>query len=79
MAEYGLIDGSGNVLPVRDDIAGGDQDEPEEKQPETPAGPGLFRVEVPLSGGRKAVLALPDDVTGPDVAKICAVLTAYTA
>jgi hypothetical protein len=37
----------------------------------------MSRVEVPLANGRKAIVALPDDVTEADTKKICAILTAY--
>ena len=85
LAEYGLIDGNGNVLQVRDDAGptgneGDDEDQGEaRRQDEAPSGPGLFRVEVPLGSGRRAVLALPEDLTSADTTRICAVLAAYTA
>lgn len=90
LAEYGLIDGNGNVLPVRDGPveARADADgEGDDDVDEIPAGPkgagmsaaGLFRMEVPLGAGRKAVLALPDDLSAADTRKICAILGAYAA
>lgn len=83
LSEYGLIDGNGNVLSVRDDAAD-EQDQPDEvDQPEAaqnvPAGPSVFRVEVPLADDRLAVVALPREVRPGDIKRICAVLTAYTA
>lgn len=83
LADYGLIDGNGNLLPVRDDGQGAAatkeaaSDERDDEGPDVPAGPNLFRVEVPLGSGRKAILALPDDLVAADTAKICAVLNAY--
>jgi hypothetical protein len=89
LADYGLIDGNGNLLPVRDDASNGadapdDEDEAIElgppagaKAPSMPTSPGTSRVEVPLANGRKAIVALPDDVTEADAKKICAILTAY--
>lgn len=84
LSEYGLIDGNGNVLSVRDD-AGDDAEQPDEgdqpaaKQQDVPAGPSVFRVEVPLADDRLAVVALPREVRPGDIKRICAVLTAYTA
>jgi hypothetical protein len=82
LADYGLIDGNGNVLPVRDDDRRSDEAQPSEQPdpaaaPDVPAGPGLFRVEVPLGPGRRALLALPEDLTEADTKRICAVLSAY--
>jgi hypothetical protein len=88
MTEYGLIDGNGNVLPVRDGPVDARADADEEADddadvadPKMPALPtiGMFRMEVPLGTGRKAVLALPDDLTAADTKKICAILGAYAA
>ena len=36
-----------------------------------------LRVEVPLKGGRRAVIALPEDVTAADTKAICAILGTY--
>jgi hypothetical protein len=89
LADYGLIDGSGNLLPVResdsqrtedaeDSGAEGVESHSGAMAPASPTpGPGMSRVEVPLANGRKAVVALPDDVTEADAKKICAILTAY--
>lgn len=87
LSDYELIDASGNLLPVRDDggaSAPADEDEGDDqvalagaKSPSLPAAPGSFRVEVPLANGRKAILALPEDVSEADTKKICAVLNAY--
>jgi hypothetical protein len=90
LSDYGLIDGSGNLLPVRDELsapASRDDEEDDEDQVETAApasksasvlsGPGVFRVEVPLANGRKAIVALPEDVSEADTKKICAILNAY--
>lgn len=81
LADYGLIDGNGNLLPVRDE-GPTDLQEPlsaeADDMPEIPPGPGLFRVEVPLGSGRRAVLALPEDLDARDTARICSVLNAYT-
>jgi hypothetical protein len=87
LSDYGLIDGSGNLLPVRDAAtlpvpeADDDDDEqvasPSAQSATVPSGPGSFRVEVPLASGRKAILALPDDLSETDTKKICAVLNAY--
>jgi hypothetical protein len=90
LSDYGLIDSSGNLLPVRDDpsaTAGAAHDDdaddddveatPAAKAANVPSGPGSFRVEVPLANGRKAILALPEDITETDTTKICAVLKAY--
>jgi hypothetical protein len=83
-----LIDASGNLLPVRDDESDGREgdDDPEDedqvattgaKVPTMPTGPGMSRVEVPLANGRKAIVALPDDLSEADAKKICAILNAY--
>jgi len=91
LADYELIDGSGNLLPVRDggapaserDEEGEEDDDqgeiatPAAKTPTLPTGPGMSRVEVPLANGRKAIIAMPDDVSEADTRKICAILTAY--
>jgi hypothetical protein len=79
LLDFGLIDESGNVLPVRDDdhVEEGEQRREAETVPDVPAGPGIFRVEVPLGPGRRALLALPEDIGAADTAKICAVLAAY--
>jgi len=90
MTEYGLIDGNGNVLPVRDGPvdarADADEDGDDEAQDDVtpapkggsvPVAAGMFRVEVPLGPGRKAILALPDDLGAKDTTRICAVLAAY--
>jgi hypothetical protein len=89
LSDFGLIDPSGNLLPVREDGSVGardddeqdDDDQPEAASPKAPSmpvtGPGMSRVEVPLANGRKAIVALPDDVTEADTKKICAILTAY--
>lgn len=90
LTEFGLIDGNGNVLPVRDDEApekprderrderdddgGGDED-----VTDLPKGPGRQRLEVALRDGRKAVLVLPDDLTTVDTRKIAALLNALAA
>ena len=47
------------------------------KVPGIPNALGSFRVEIPLANSRKAILALPDDITEADATKICAVLKAY--
>lgn len=83
LMEYGLIDQAGNLLPVRDDEVtsqvetsphkADDTDEDSEPGPET----GLFRVEIPLGAGRRAVLHLPDDFAQPDARRVNAVLRAY--
>lgn len=85
LTEFGLIDGNGNVLPVRDDQPsdtpprderdddGGDDGADE---PDLPKGPGRQRLEVALRDGRKAVLVLPDDLTKADTRKIAALLDA---
>jgi hypothetical protein len=88
LSDYGLIDGSGNLLPVRETpapvVAADDGDDemaeaaaPSSKAASVPSGPGSFRVEVPLANGRKAILALPEDITEADTNKISAVLKAY--
>jgi hypothetical protein len=89
LSDYRLIDGSGNLLPVRDDASAtaapdedGDDEEdveaaPSAKAPTVPSGPGVFRIEVPLANGRRAIVALPEDVSAADTTKICAILTAY--
>lgn len=83
LTEYGLIDGNGNVLSVRDDAAAEQDRVDESEQPEetqdVPAGPSVFRVEVPLADNRLAVVALPREIRPGDIKRICAVLTAYTA
>jgi hypothetical protein len=89
LSDYGLIDGSGNLLPVRDD-AGESQDDATNLDDDADLavqpsrrpkdeGPGMFRVEVPLADGRRAVLALPEDINEADKTKICLVLGAYAA
>jgi hypothetical protein len=40
--------------------------------------PGLFRVEIPLGPGRRAVALLPEDITPADARRIAAVLRAFT-
>lgn len=84
LLDYGLIDASGNVLPVRDDggrmAEGRSEDEGGESADNAvvlPSAPGLFRVEVPLGPGRRALLALPEDISEADTKRICAVLAAY--
>jgi hypothetical protein len=83
LSEYGLIDGIGNLLPVRNEPSqtkGPDNEESEDlgaASAKLPTGVGVFRVEVPLGAGRKAVLALPEDLGEADKNKICAVLGAY--
>ncbi len=90
LSDFGLIDATGNLLPVRDGPAaaargtddGADDGETKAatdgaKVPSIPSAPGSFRVEIPLANGRKAILALPDDITEADATKICAVLKAY--
>jgi hypothetical protein len=79
LADYGLIDGNGNVLPVRDEPIARDDESDAPEAAEASELPGSFRVEVPLGSGRKAVLALPEDLSASDTSKICAVLAAYTA
>lgn len=93
LAEYDLIDSNGNVLQVRDgpvdaradadvdgdDTAQDDEPMPASKGPSMAPVAGMFRVEVPLGTGRKAILALPDDLSAADTKKICAVLGAYAA
>ena len=87
LTEYGLIDGNGNVLPVRDDQpseASRDDRDPDEAddeadEPDLPKGPGRQRLEVALRDGRKAVLVLPDDLTVADTKKVTALLTALAA
>jgi hypothetical protein len=86
LADYGLIDGHGNVLPVRDEPAAprpdadpADEDAAEEPALPLPKGQETFRVEVPLADDRLAVVALPREVRPGDIKRICAVLTAYTA
>jgi len=49
---------------------------PSAKAPTVPSGPGVFRIEVPLAR-RRAIVALPEDVSAADTTKICAILTAY--
>jgi hypothetical protein len=79
LLDFGLIDESGNVLPVRDEEAAEAEEQatPEAGASAMPSGPGIFRVEVPLGPGRRALLALPEDIGAADTAKICAVLAAY--
>ena len=88
LSDYGLIDAIGNILPVREGPGGGPAERDEDEAPEdvssrsgkvkdVPTGPGVFRVEVPLGSGRKAILALPEDLTPQDKDKICAILNAY--
>jgi hypothetical protein len=86
LAEYALIDGNGNLLPVREDAADAkreeDDDDGQDEQasplaPSIPPAVGMSRVEVPLGAGRKAIIALPDDLTQADKTKICAILEAY--
>jgi hypothetical protein len=89
LSDYELIDASGNLLPPRDGAgapsapSNEDEDEdltnatPSKKAPDVPAGPGSFRVEVPLGPGRKAILALPEDISSADTTKICAIINAY--
>lgn len=81
LAEFDLIDQNGNLLPVRDDgpesPTATAPSEREDQEAEEDTAPGRFRVEVPLGPGRRAVLALPDDLTRQDTQRICAVLAAY--
>lgn len=83
LADYGLIDASGNVLRIRDadEAASESQQSAEDEldaKADVPSGPGIFRVEVPLGPGRRALLALPEDITAADTTRICAVLAAYS-
>jgi len=85
LAEFGLIDSSGNlveVLPKPDaDSAGLPVGERPEAIPTIGpmSVPGSFRVEIPLSAGRKAAMTLPDDLSEADVARIRAVLRGYVS
>lgn len=80
LVEYGLLDQAGNVLPVRDDEAPDVATEPPGGTADTSDAShegGLFRVEIPLGPGRRAVLHLPEDVGAADARRISAVLRAY--
>jgi hypothetical protein len=79
LAEYGLIDQAGNVLPVREGEAD-DFRQPatvDESEGERETLQNLFRVEIPLGSGRRAVVNLPEDLTASDIRRISAVLKAY--
>ncbi len=83
LEEFDLIDANGNLLPARDDEGASEESLVEDDaaitgEPRIPTGPGLFRLEVPLAEGRRALLALPEDIAAADTKKICAVLAAYT-
>jgi hypothetical protein len=80
LTDYGLIDGAGNVLPVRDEIAVAPSDADLEQSSNAlgiATEPGLFRVEIPLGPGRRAVALLPEDITAADARRIAAVLRAF--
>lgn len=81
LSDYGLIDGAGNVLPVRDEaqapppaVDSGQDLSPTPIESEA----NLFRVEIPLGPGRRAVVVLPDDIAATDVRRITAVLRGFT-
>jgi hypothetical protein len=85
LSEYGLIDGKGTLLSVRDlpvieapsDEQAGDGEEADE--PNTKVGAGNQRLEVSLRDSRKAVLIVPNDLTTADTKKIGAILNALAA
>jgi hypothetical protein len=88
LAEYGLIDANGNLLPVRDEPAdeapsdeqaNDDDDDGNIDEPNPKTGAGNQRLEVSLSDGRKAVLIVPNDLTKADTKKISAILSALSA
>ncbi len=86
LADYGLIDGNGNVLSVRDEPvvdapadARGDDDQVSDDNEDMGRATGRQRLEVALRDGRKAVLNLPDDLTVADTRKISALLNALAA
>lgn len=83
LSDYGLIDGSGNVLSVRDE-APPSSAEDQSIEPSSSedgigdtSGSARFRLEVPLGNGRRAAIMLPEDLTASDVQRITAVLHAY--
>jgi hypothetical protein len=86
LTEFGLIDGNGNVLTVRDEPdvevprEGREDDDAEQGDESEPGrGPGRQRLEVALRDGRKAVLILPEDLMASDTRKITALLNALAA
>lgn len=85
LAEYGLTDANGNMLPVRDedadDMQTGASDAETTRRVEISEAPtsGMQRLEVALRDGRKAVLIVPDDLTMSDTRKIGALLQALAA
>lgn len=76
LADFELIDASGNVLSIRDDgpASTSEANQGERTVAETS---GLFRVEVPLGAGRRAVFMLPEDFSAADSKRVTAVLRAY--
>lgn len=85
LADYGLIDGHGNVIPVRDDEAQeertdevDDETAPEDSVVPVMKSQQMQRVEVALPDDRLAVVMLPREVGTTDIRRICAILQAYT-
>ena len=80
----GVLDGSGNILPVRDEprTPGRGEPAPEEDQPDHDGENGLqsqtLRLQIPLGGGRVVTVVIPDDLTGADAKKVSKVLDAVS-
>ncbi len=82
----GVLDGSNNILPVRDDGPARDKNVAEATDETTDDTPDLgstgttaaLRVEVPV-GGRKVVVHYPHDLTADEAKKVGAVLAAIVS
>lgn len=83
LKDYGLIDPSGNVLPVRDEpspvaVASVADDLLQSQVPDR-LDDDIFRVEVPLGDRRRAILILPVDLAEGDIRRMTAVLRGFLA
>jgi hypothetical protein len=83
LAEFGLTDGSGNLLRPKETTSTPSGPEQDREIPEPGerisigTSPGTFRVEVPLASGRRAILTLPDDYGAADRDRLMAVLGGF--
>ncbi len=74
----GILDGSGNILPVREESDQGRHEGGETPDDEGVAQPDSLRLEIPLASGRIASIHVPPDLTEADAAKISNVLKAVS-